>query len=211
MITKVLRNRPLAERSILNTVILFLVCISLYASQAIAAESPRSVVQTFTDEVFQILRQHPQNTLTRRVQIQAVVDRCFDTQGMASLALGRAWRRLYPEQRQEFTEEFTKLLYYQYIGDIEKFAGQRIMYYGRSISPNQAMVEASVGGGQVSVDYWLYLKDGNWKIYDVSVQGMSVVLNYRDQFAPILTYGSFKDLSMMLREQIARMCGSYRC
>lgn len=211
MIAKISQYRQVSKRFISKTII-SLVCLCLCASQAIAAENPQTVVKNFTDEVFQILRQNPENTLARRLQIEAVVDKYFDMEAIARLAIGPQWRSLSPDERQQFTQEFSKLLYYKYIGDIEKYARQKISYNNRTIYQDYVVVEARVGGqGGQSIDYYLHLRDGNWRVYDVGVQGISLVTNYRNQFDTILANSSFENLSTMLRQQIADLCRSNQC
>ena len=202
----------MGKRAISKTLI-FAVCICLWGSPALAAESPQAVIQTGTDQILKILKQFPQDTRSRREKIQAAVDGYFDFEAIARLALGPRWRSLTLEKQQEFTLEFSKLLFNTYMGDIERFASQKITYNNRPIYQGYAVVEAVVWdqGGQVSIDYYLHLRDGNWKVYDVAVEGTSLVVNYRNQFDSILAKGSFEDLSMMLRQQIAQICGSNRC
>jgi phospholipid transport system substrate-binding protein len=204
------------KRSISKTLVL-VICLCLWGSHAIAAENPQAVVQTATDQVLKIVKQYPQDTRARREQIQAVVDGYFDFEAIARLAVGPRWKSLLPEQQQEFTQEFSKLLFNKYItayiGDIEKHANQKITYNQKSIYQGYVLVEALVSdpSGPVSLDYYLHLKDGNWKAYDIAVGGMSLVANYRSEFDPLLANGSFDRLLTILRQKIAKMCGSNRC
>ena len=66
-------------------------------------------------------------------------------------------------------------------------------------------------GGPVHINYALHLKNGNWRVYDVSVEGLSLVINYRSQFDQMLANGSFDNVLTMLKQQVAQMCGSNRC
>ncbi|MGO9021121.1 MAG: phospholipid-binding protein MlaC [Syntrophobacteraceae bacterium] len=202
----------MSKRFISETLIL-VVCLCLWGSRAIAAENPQAVVQTGTDQVLKILKQYPQDTRARREKIQAAVDGYFDFGAIAKLALGPRWNSLSPEKQQEFTLEFSKLLFNTCIGDIEKYATQNITYSQRPIFQGYVDVQARVmdQGGPISIDYYLHLQDGKWKVYDIGVEGTSLVINYRDQFDSILANGSFNDLSRMLRQQIAQICGSGRC
>ncbi len=204
--------RSTRKRFIFETLIL-VVCLCLWGSQVIAAENAQAVVQAGTDQVLKILMEYPQDTRARREKIRAAVDGYFDFGAIARLAVGPRWNRLPPEQQQQFTQEFSKLLFNKYIGDIEKYATQNITYNQRSIYQGYVVVEAHVieQGSPISIDYYLHLRDGKWKVYDVGVEGTSLVVNYRDQFDSILANGSFDDLSNMLRQQIAQMCGSGRC
>jgi phospholipid transport system substrate-binding protein len=197
---------------ILKTLIL-MVCLCLWDSQAIAVENPQAVVQNGMDQVLQILTRHPQDTRDRREQIEAVVDGYFDFEAIARLAVGPRWKSQLPENQHQFTLEFSKLLFNTYVGDIQKYAKQELTYSHRTIDQGYVVVEAVVRdqGGPVSLDYYLHLTDGNWKVYDISVHGMSLVANYRSQFQSILANSSFDRLSMMLRQKIAQICGSDRC
>ena len=201
----------MSKRFISITLILVVCC--LWGSQAIAAENPQAVVQNGMDQVLQILTQYPQDTLDRREQIQAVVDGYFDFEAIARLAVGPRWKSLLPEKQQEFTLEFSKLLFNTYVGDIQKYAKQKLTYNHRTIDQGYVVVETLVRdqGSPVSLDYYLHLTDGNWKVYDISVHGMSLVANYRSQFHSILANSSFDHLSMVLRQKIVQMCGSDRC
>ena len=109
--------------------------------------------------------------------------------------------------------EFRKLLFNTYLGDIEKYARQKLTYNHRTVNQGYIVVETLVRdkGSQVSLNYYCHLKDGNWKVYDIAVDGMSLVANYRSQFQSILANSSFDHLSMMLRQKIAQICGSDRC
>jgi len=202
----------MSKRFISKTLVL-VVCLCLWGSQALAAEDPQAVVQKATDQIFKILKQYPQDTQARREQIQAVVDGYFDFEAIARLAVGPRWRSLPPEEQQEFTQEFRKLLFNTYLGDIEKYSTQEITYRNRTVYPGYVVVEANMRdqGGSITLDYYLHLKDGDWKVYDVAVGGMSLAANYRNQFDTILANGSFDNLSMMLRQKIAQVCGLNRC
>jgi phospholipid transport system substrate-binding protein len=118
-----------------------------------------------------------------------------------------------PEKQQEFTQEFRKLLFSTYIGDIEKYAREKITYHQRSIHQGYVVVEMVVmdQSGPISLDYYLHLRDGNWKVYDVAVAGQSLVINYRNQFDSILANGSFDQLSMKVKQEVAQKCASNRC
>ncbi len=202
----------MSKHFIFKTLIL-VVCVCLWGSLAIAAESPQAVIQTGTDQIVQILKEYPQDSPARRRQIEAVVDKYFDFEAMARLALGSRWNSLSPESQQEFTGEFKRLLFGTYLGDLEKYARQRMTYNTRPIYTGYAVVETRVMDqqGPVTLDYNLHLRNGNWKVFDVAVGGLSLVSNYRNQFDTILANGSFRDLTSMLRQRIAQMCQSGRC
>lgn len=197
----------------LYKVLLALVSFFLWASPAMAAESPQAVVQNGADQVLSILSQYPQSSPARVKQIEAVISRYFDFETMARLAVGRRWNSLSPVQRKEFTREYKKLLFATYLGDIEKYSAEQIRYFTRSFSPGYALVEGSIynGGNPIYLDYSLHLNDGSWKVYDVAVSGISLAVNYRNQFNAFLATSSFNDLLGALRVKTDRMCSFGRC
>ncbi|MGC8492256.1 MAG: MlaC/ttg2D family ABC transporter substrate-binding protein [Syntrophobacteraceae bacterium] len=197
----------------LYKLLLVLVSLCLWASPAMAVESPRAVVQNGADQVLSILRQHPQPSPARVQQIEAVISRYFDFETMARMAVGRRWKSVSPVQQKEFIREYKKLLFATYLGDIERYSNEQIRFFTRSLSPEYALVEGSVynGGNPIYLDYSLHLKDGNWEVYDVAVSGISLAVNYRDQFNAFLATRSFNDLLAALRQKTDRMCRFGRC
>jgi phospholipid transport system substrate-binding protein len=154
------------------------------------------------------MRQYPQDTRARKENIEAVIDRYFDFESMARLAVGQQWDSLSREQQQKFTAEFKEVLLGKYLGDIEKYARPDMTYRTAPLAQGYVIVRTVLNyqGNPVSLEYFLHLRNGDWKVYDVSIEGMSLVINYRQQFGAILANGSFSDLSNMLRREIVRMC-----
>ena len=197
------------SKRLISEMLILAVCLCLWGLPARAAENPQAAIQTGMEQVLKILQQYPQDNRARREQIRAVVDGYFDFEAIARLAVGPRWQSLPPEKQQEFTRDFSKLLFNTHIGDLEKYAKQDITYSKREIYQGYVVVEANAGGQ--TVEYYLHLINGNWKVYDVGVGGMSLVTNYRDQFDPILTNGSFDQLSVVLKRKIDQVCALGKC
>jgi phospholipid transport system substrate-binding protein len=201
------------SKHLISQMLILVVCICLWGSQAIADENPLNVVKTGTDQVIQILKQYPQDTQARREEIRAVVDKYFDYDGVSRLALGPQWNKQPPEKQQEFSREFSRLLFGKYIDSIEKYTNQKITYKEKQVTQDHVVVESTVmdQGGPVHIDYALHLKDGKWGVYDVNVEGLSLVVNYRSQFDQMLANGSIDDILAMLKQQVAQVCGTKAC
>ncbi len=199
----------LMSKHLISRTLILVVCICLWGSQAIAAENPLDVVKTGTNQVLKILKEYPQDTQARREKIRAVVNKYLDFDGVSRLALGPQWNNQPPEKQQEFSRDFSRLLFSKYIENIENYADQKITYSQRQVGPQHVVVEAVVGGQ--AIDYAVHLKNGNWTVYDVSVQGLSLVINYRSEFDAMLANGSFDNLLMVLKQKVAQRCGSNRC
>ncbi len=186
--------------------ILSVACLCFWVSQAIANDNPREVIKNGTDQVFKILNENPENTHARREEIRAVLNQFFDFEGMARCVLGPQWDNQSPEKRQQFTQDLSELLINS-IGKIGDYANGNITYNQKQMGQDNAVVEAVLSqnwAGRVGIDYYLYLKNGNWKVHDVAVQGRSLVSNYRCQFTQILSRNSFDDLLKQLEKKIAQ-------
>ena len=112
----------------------------------------------------------------------------MDFEGMAKLAMGRHWRDADDQQRAQFTQEFRTLLVRTYSKSLTEFTGLKINYLPFRSRPGdkQATVRSEVeqsGSFPIPIEYTLHLKDGGWKVFDISIDGISLVTNYRSSFA----------------------------
>ncbi len=156
------------------------------------AEEARSLVQQTTDTVLSRL-EHRRETLRENPDelyalIEDVVLPHFDFEAMSRLVLARHWRSATPEQRRKFVEEFRSLLVRTYGTALLEYTGQTIEYRpvhagkdARRVSvPTQVVPEE--GGPPIPIVYRLYRTDGEWMVYDISVDGVSLLLNYRNSY-----------------------------
>ncbi|MDR3569456.1 MAG: ABC transporter substrate-binding protein [Syntrophobacteraceae bacterium] len=192
-----------------NAVVLIAVlCLCFWTSVAAAAGSPQAIVQTGTNQVMQLLREYPLNSPTLKPKIRAVVDNYFDFQAIAKNAIGPEWRQQTPEKRKQFTRAFSRLLIDTYLGKIDHYSDHTITYAMARQGPENATVRAYVTGAQnmapLPIDYYLHRSNGTWKVYDVVVEGIGLVSNYREQFSSILVRTSFDDLLRQLETKSAQ-------
>ena len=123
--------------------------------------------------------------------------------------MAQHWRTLTPQQRQEFVELFTDLLERSYINRIENYkAGpQGVRYPKEDITGDQAIVHTEIMSERdlpITVDYHLLHKDGDWKAYDIVIEGVSLVNNYRIQFNTIILKDSYAGLVKQMRTKLAQ-------
>jgi phospholipid transport system substrate-binding protein len=183
----------------------------LWASQMTwaAADAPLDKVRQTIDNVLTIVNNKALQPQERRTQIRQAVLQRFGFEEMAQRSMGPHWRTLTPQQRQEFVELFTDLLERSYINRIANYkAGpQGVRYPKEDITGDQAVVHTEITtehGEPVSVDYRLLLKDGDWKVYDIVIEGVSLVNNYRTQFNTIILKDSYAGLVKQMRTKLAQ-------
>lgn len=140
----------------------------------------------------------------RRAAVRRIAEQIFDFEETARRALARHWRTRTPEERREFVALFTDLLERAYIGRIESYAGERVTYAGDTVEGNVATVRTRLTtreGTEVPVDYRMRRADGRWLVYDVVIEGVSLVANYRSQFNRIIETSSYEELVSRMRAQ----------
>jgi len=143
-------------------------------------------------------------------KIETVLLPKFDFEQMSKSSLGAGWKKANPEQQAEFIKLFTSLLSHSYLEKIRKnIEKSEVSFHPTTVKDDRVIVHSNVvaDGQSVSIDYRIYQKDGAYKVYDVMVENIGLVSNYRSEFAGILDSGNFEALLKKLREQVAKVAG----
>src|SRR5712691_8861475 len=168
------------------------------------AGEPMDKVHQTVDEVLTIINNKALQPQERRTQIRQAVLKRFGFAEMAQRSLGQHWRTLTPQQQKEFVELFTDLLERSYINRIEGYSGGRqgVRYTKEDISGDNATVNTEIVSGRcepAAVEYRLLHKDNDWKAYDIIIEGVSLVNNYRTQFNTVIMKDSYAGLMKQMR------------
>ena len=189
---------------------LFLVALtytSAFGSSGQISESPTEAVRSTLTEVFRILEDEklkdPAKLIPRRHMLEEVIASHFDYTEMSKRALAAHWVPLTTGERAEFVELFKSFLSDRYAEKIESYSGQHILYLSERIEGNYAEVRTELRSGKVEIpmDYRLHVNDGTWHAYDLIVDGISLVKNYRSLFDKIIRFGSYEELVRRLRDR----------
>jgi phospholipid transport system substrate-binding protein len=174
------------------------------------AGEPTDLVRQITDQVLKILEdpqfQAPNRHAERQERLHKIAEQVFDWQEMARRALAVHWRERTPQEQQEFVRLFRDLVEGTYINRLESAIQEKreIQYVGEQVDGSRAAVKTSVvtrRNQQVPIEYRLQKADGRWLIYDVLVEGISLVNNYRSQFNRIITSSSYNDLVQKMKNR----------
>jgi phospholipid transport system substrate-binding protein len=141
----------------------------------------------------------------RKKQMKQVVDERFDWASMARSAIGKYWRDLSEAQRTEFTGLFGELIEKNYMSEVESYSGEKILYKGDKVDGAYGVVEVKIvtlRGTDIPVSYRVQKKAAEWLVYDVSIEGVSLVNNYRSQIGAILNSSSYDNLIAKIRAKI---------
>ena len=140
----------------------------------------------------------------RRAAVRKIANDIFDFSETARRSLGCHWQGRTPAERDEFVQLFSDLLERSYIGKIETYGGEKIAYNGDSVEGDQAKVQTKLvakGGGEIPIEYRMHKVGDRWLVYDVVIEGVSLVANYRTQFNKIIQTSSFKELMNKMKNK----------
>lgn len=168
--------------------------------------SPTDVVKASVDRVLAVVQSAPamMSEGRRRSDIRQLAAGLFDFREMGRLTLAGHWKERTPAEQQEFVRLFTALLEHSYLATIENYAGENVTFMSESISGPYAQVRSRITTNrrvEISIDYRLLDTGTRWVVYDVVLDGVSLVSNYRSQFNSIIRTSSFADLLAKLRNK----------
>lgn len=183
---------------------------SCIASIAMAGMPTEKIKET-TDKIISIvsdpaLKSEEKKTERKRLIRQAIDER-FNWEEMARRTLARHWRKRTEEEKREFTDLYGKLLERTYLEKVEGYSGEKVIYEGDKIDGNYGIVQIKILTQQqteIPTEYRVKLKGEDWLVYDISIEGVSLVNNYRSQFNSIIMRSSYEDLIKKLKQKIEK-------
>jgi phospholipid transport system substrate-binding protein len=188
--------------------VFILLILTAAASVSVAGEPTEDVRKT-TDRIIAIVTdpglKEADKAQEKSRQIRNVVDERFDWEEMSKRTLARNWKDRTDDEKKEFIELFGRLLERTYLDKVEGYSGEKVLYVDEKMQGNYAIVAVKIVTKQeteIQVDYRLQKKGKEWLVYDISIEGVSLVNNYRKQFSSIMTRSSFKDLIEKLKSKV---------
>jgi len=198
-----------------RTFFLLLALVSGFnTSPAMAADMPPDVLaRTTTQEVLAILKQDKDiknNNMAKVYQlVEAKILPNFDFNRMTQLAVGKHWPRATAKQKQALVTEFRNLLVRTYSTSLTAFTNQTVEFKPLTMKPDDTDVTVhseirQPGGQPIPIDYSMYKTSFGWKVYDVTIDGVSLVTNYRSSFASTIRQSGIAGLIKTLADKSAR-------
>jgi phospholipid transport system substrate-binding protein len=190
-----------------SLLLIALTCTIAFGSSGQISETPTEAVRSTLTEVFRILEDEtlkdPSKLIPRRHMLEEVIASHFDYREMSKRALAAHWVPLTTGERAEFVQLFKSFLSDRYAEKIESYSGQHVFYLSERIEGNYAEVRTELRSGKVEIpmDYRLHVNDGTWQAYDLILDGISLVKNYRSQFDKIILSDSYGELVRRLRDR----------
>jgi len=194
-------------RPIRKALILYGISALVLSSVSFAQTGATAHVKETIDKVLEILRdpalKAPDKEEARRKKLKEFIYPRFDFTEMAKRSLGIHWGKRTPKEREEFVSLFADLLEHSYSKRLETYTDQEVLYTKEQVDDKFGLVATKIVSTKENVDipieYKLLRQDGQWKVYDVVIDGISMVSNYRSQFNRIIETSSYAELVQRMR------------
>jgi phospholipid transport system substrate-binding protein len=197
--------RPNGSAAITSLLVLAVVCV--IPPGMAAAWTPMEALEATGHKVRVLLSdtelKKPEHSVERRTRLVAIIGERFSCEEMSRRSLGDEWMKLTEGEQQEFSRLFRTLLAKSYASKIEGYAGEPIHYLDERLANGYAVVRAQIvaSKNEFLLDFRMVEKAGDWLVYDVVVDGISLMNSYRGQFARVLTFASTEGLLQRMREK----------
>ncbi|MCM2264476.1 MAG: ABC transporter substrate-binding protein [Desulfuromonadales bacterium] len=179
----------------------------MLATLVLAMPSPREQVQQTVEQVLEVLRNKAISGQPRREALSRLIRARFDFAAMSQRTLGKHWKDASAQEQARFVELFSDLLEASYIGRIEAYSGEIVSYRGERIEGDMAEVDTSVHSGNVDIpiNYRLVHEKGGWFVYDVIIEEVSLIKNYRSSYGEIVRKEGYPGLFARMEAKIREL------
>ena len=179
----------------------------LIASTAIAEPTPTEEVRSSVEAVIALLKDDQLDREARRDRMREVIDKRFDFRAMSQSTLATNWKKASDVEKQKFIELFAELIQNSYVSKIESYTNETVEYPNEKKKGRKAVVDTLIitSSAEIPVNYKVYLKDGSWLVYDVIIEGVSLISNYRSSYQEIVKKDGFEGLLAKMEEKIREL------
>jgi phospholipid transport system substrate-binding protein len=177
------------------------------ANPVMAETSPTETIRVAVDEILALLRDDQLDKDTRRDRMRAIIDARFDFRAMSQRTLAVNWKKASGAEQQQFVDLFTQLIENSYVGKIEAYTNETVEYPAEKVKGRKAVVDTLIvtSSKEIPIDYRVYLKDDQWYVYDVIIEGVSLISNYRSSYQEIVNREGFSGLLARMEEKIREL------
>ena len=181
-----------------------------FATASLAENSPTDEIRASVDAIIAILKNEQLDQAGKRAEIKAVVNKRFDFRAMSQRTLATNWKKTTDEEKNRFVDLFSQLIENSYVGKLDSYTNEKVNYTGEKVDGRKAVVETVIitTTADVPVDYRVYQKDDQWLVYDVTIEGVSLISNYRSSYQTIMKSEGFEGLLAKMQEKIDELAST---
>ncbi len=185
----------------------FIIFFSTSIEVTVAGPRPADQVKITVEAVLEVLRDDSLDPESRRTKIRKLVNARFDYREMSKRTLAKNWAKANDEEKESFVELFSQLLEWSYIGRIEAYSNEMVMYQKEIIKGDRAQVNTIIvsGSTDIPIDYRLMKKGDDWFVYDVIIERVSLIRNYRSNYQSIIKNEGMSGLLAKMEQKVEEL------
>lgn len=184
--------------------LLLAVIVFSFSTTVIADTSPLDAVRTSVEAILEVLRNEQLDTPARREQMREAINGRFDFHAMSQRTLATNWKKATDQEQEKFVELFSRLIENSYVGKIESYTNEKVEYPGTKVKGRKAVVDTLIitASADIPVNYKLYRKGEEWLVYDVIIEGVSLISNYRSSYQEIVKKEGIPGLLAKMQDKL---------
>ena len=175
-----------------------------------AGNTPTDDVRTSVEAILEILKDEQLDKEGKRAQISTVINKRFDFRAMSQRTLATNWKKTSDEEKQQFVALFSQLIENSYVGKVEAYTDEKVDFTGEKVKGRKAVVETLIitSSADIPINYKVYQKGGQWLVYDVIIEGVSLISNYRSSYQEIMKKEGFDGLLAKMQAKIDELAST---
>ena len=181
--------------------------ISFNASLAFALPDPQVEVEKMVNSVLEVLQNPDLDKDQKKALVSGRVQKFLHVESMSARALGNNWREATPEQRQQFSDLFLKVLEGTYLNRIDDYSAGKVKYLMQRVKDDKAIVDTIIVSNEleIPVNYLLIYRDGSWQVFDLVIEGVSLIRNYHSSYGEIIRRDGYDGLLALMQKKVDEM------
>lgn len=194
----------------MKKIVLSCVCVLLFVASSFALPQPQAQVELMVDSILGVLQQPELSAEEKKAQVSGRVQEYLNVESMSRRTLGTHWEGATEEQRQSFSEMFVKILEGTYLNRIGDYSGGTVEYLKQRVKDNKAIVDTLIVSEELEIplQYKMIYADGSWQVFDLVIEGVSLVRNYRSSYGEIIRREGYEGLLALMDKKVQAMDSS---
>ncbi|MFO7812076.1 MAG: ABC transporter substrate-binding protein [Pelovirga sp.] len=192
-------------KKIIITMLLFFPAVPV-----LAQPDPLNAVESMVNSVLEVLDNSNLSPAEKKEQVSGRAQRILSIESMSQRTLGTYWSSATQEQRDHFTHLFTRILEETYLNRIDDYSGGTVRYLQQRVKDDRAIVDTLIIADELElpVQYRMVYEQQNWRVFDIVIDGVSLIMNYRASYAEIIRSKGYDALFRLMEERVAGMSTS---
>lgn len=178
-----------------------------FAVSGFALPQPQARVEQMVDSILGVLQDSGMNAAEKKAQVSGRVQEYLNMQSMSRRTLGIHWESATEEQRQRFTDLFVRVLEGTYLNRIGDYSGGTVKYLKQRVKEDKAIVDTAIISAEleIPVQYKMIYQGGHWQVFDIVIEGVSLIKNYRSSYGEIIRRNGYDGLLALMDEKVLAM------